>query len=324
MSNNIKDIINAILLLKNHPNPAPERATMIGLSQYQSFVAVAEELHFGRAAEKLGVAQSAISRDVAALERQLRAELFLRTTRKVSLTEFGERFYFRISQALQQIDNATKLARLESEGLAGSLRISYMNFSLHSPMVGHICRFKQDYPDVAVELLNSHTDQIVEWLNNLRIDAGVVVGEPTSGALNHATLSAEKLAVVLPVEHPLAARAEVRFKDLANESFILGSKKNWRGFRETIDRTFVEHGVTLNVSQEVRSSDVMFGLVEVGAGVTVYPNGIKDRLAKGLVMRPLEDTAPVIKTTLAWHAGNKSGPLKRFLDIAQETFPDQS
>lgn len=290
---------------------------MIGIKQYRSFVAVAEELHFGRAAEKLGVAQPAVSRDILTLEKYLRSNLLRRSTRKVELTELGQRYYARIVQAMAQIDHATQLARLEAEGQAGALRIAYMDFSMHGPMVSMVRDFRHHYPNVTVELVNSYTDRTVEWLMSARVDAGVIVGDLNSALLNHRTLTTERLVVLLPEGHRLEGQEAISFDDLNNELFILGSREYWRTFRRTVDRACATHSFVPKVSQEASSSDIMLGLVEIGAGITFYPEGISERLSKGLILKPLVERMPLVKTTLAWHRDNESGPLARFLDIAK-------
>lgn len=278
---------------------------------------MAQELHFGHAAKRLRVAQPAVSRDIRALEQMLGLTFFLRSTRHVEMTETGKRFYDRLADPLIQIDHALQLAKQEAKGSAGALRISYMDFAIDGPMFRIVRQFRGRYPNVDVELLDCHTDMQVDWLTDMRVEAGFLLGPVAASNLMTHQISAERLMAVLPADHRLAGAEHVQLSDLAKEPFVLGNHKYWRTFRRLIDNACLGAGFSPNVIQEASTTDAIFGLVKVGMGLTLYVEGRSKVGMPGLVFKPLAEPAPSVTTILAWNPKNKSAILPRFLDMAK-------
>jgi len=289
---------------------------VIELRHLRTFVALCEELHFGHAAKRLSVAQPAVSRDIGAIERALGLKLFKRSTRHVELTDSGRHFYARLAEPFGRVERAIQQARQEAKGAAGSLRISYMDFALYGPMFEIVRQYHEASSQVAVELVDTHTDMQIEWLLEERVDAGFLIGPISHPELSGFEIGAEPLVVVFPANHPLARQEPVSIASLSKEPFVLGGSQSWSGFRRLVQRTCAQYGFAPTVVQEATTTDAIFGLVRVGMGLTFYVDS-RRRFEPGLVFRSLAEPSHTVQTTLAWNPKNKSATLPKFLKLAR-------
>src|SRR5688572_22435187 len=184
------------------------------------FVAVAEELHFGRAAKRLGISQPPLSQQIRALEAEIGVELLRRTKRVVRLTPAGEVFLQSSRKLLRDVEDSLDVTRRASRGEVGSLQLGYAPGAEIELLPRVVRAFYRKYPDVDVRLVPLHTREQLDSLRQGRIDAGLLLLPAAAEGLEIRTLRREPLVVVLPREHPLARRAEIRPRDLAGVAFI--------------------------------------------------------------------------------------------------------
>ncbi|MCP5155568.1 MAG: LysR family transcriptional regulator [Ectothiorhodospiraceae bacterium] len=287
----------------------------IELRHLAAFVAVAESLHFRRAAERLHVAQPALSRTIAQLEARLGARLVERSTRNVRLTEAGRVLLPEARATLAAADRAVHRTRAVSEGTVGHLSVTYMDFAINGPLPAILARFRATHPDVEITLRHLWTERQREAVLAGEVDIGFLIGPFDAPGVRSVVVRRERLCVVLPAAHRLAAAERVPLGHLRDEPFVLGNLEAWAPFRRLVDDACRAVGFTPRVVQEAYNSDGIFGLVAAGLGVTVYVDGGARRYRPAdVVVRPLADVGVEVATTAAWRADNRSPVLARFVE----------
>lgn len=284
--------------------------------QIHYFMAVAEELHFRRASERLHVAQPAVSRAIRQLETQLGVKLLERDNRNVSLTAGGKVFYRECQKAADIMEGAGASAVRAAHGEAGHLTLGYIDFAINGPLPRHLSRFYEAFPEVSIELVRRNSHEQLEDLASGRIDLGFLIGPVISERIAHRTFYQAPFVVVLPRDHPLAECQTIPLEALANEPFILGNQDAWRHFIPQLQSYCLEAGFIPRVVREAPSSDSIFGLVAARMGVTLYPDGDLNHSREDLAIRPLENSDARLSIELAWHLDNANPALTPFIEQA--------
>ncbi|MBB6098771.1 DNA-binding transcriptional LysR family regulator [Deinobacterium chartae] len=255
------------------------------LKQLRYFVALAEELHFGRAAERLGLTQPPLSRQMRALEDDLGVRLFRRSTQRVELTEAGRALLPEARALLERAETAARHARRAARGETGRLEVGFtlpMTWEQLSVLIAHL---QVPYPEAKVTLHDLSSLEVTAGVRSGHLDAGFVLLPAEAPQLGMAALWTEPPAVLLPARHPLAERHALSLADLAPEGFVLPSREP--AYAGAVIRACQRAGFTPKVVQEaVRLSTVM-GLVAGGLGVSVIPASVEHILPVGAVARPL-------------------------------------
>ena len=241
------------------------------LRHLRYFVAVAEELHFGRAAKRLCITQQPLSRQIKDLERELGVELFYRTKRTVRLTEVGEVFLAETRKTLQQAEYAVYLAKQAKQGKIGRLTIGFTGSALNIVLPAAIRQFKKLYPQIDLTLERLQTIEQVEALNNKQIDLGLLHPPIDDDTLILETIYLEQLVVALPDNHPLAKDTSVpiSLKHLANEPFILFPRQFGSVLYDRIINLCQQAGFSPNIVQEAIPQQTILGLVAAGIGISL-------------------------------------------------------
>ena len=288
------------------------------LRHMRAFIAVAEELQFRPAAERLHMTQSALTRTIQGLEEAVGAELLSRTTRVVQLTEAGRTFLYECRLALGHIEKAALLAQAAAEGKVGYLRIAYMDFAINGKLPMIIEKFLSTHPGIKVELFHFPSSKQKEALLESRIDLGFLIGPFESPTISQLTLSREELVVLLPAAHPLADKPTVTIGDLANEKFILGSKDAWEAFRAHFFALCYAANFSPVIAQEASTSDGIFGLVAANTGVALYTRCAENIQRKGLVIRPLAGRHKPLDTLVCWRKDILTPTVARFAQFLHD------
>ena len=278
----------------------------------QAFMAIAEELSFRRAAERVLIDQSALSRRVRNLEESLGYQLLFRTTREVVLTEAGRVFYEEIAPALKTLARAADVARVAAQGKTGRLRLSYMSFAATDVMPSAIRGFATAYPQVALELRYLRTQAQKLAISRGDIDAGFMLGPFQNPQFDQIAVASEALLALIPADHPLAAQEQVTLGDLGGQKLILGSHDQWDYFRMLIGELFSAAGLTMDVAYEPSNAIGILGLVANGLGLSVYAEGIRRFRPEGVVFRPISDCTARLEIILCWNRANQSPALRNF------------
>ncbi|KHS75643.1 LysR family transcriptional regulator [Pectobacterium brasiliense] len=247
----------------------------VELRHLRYFIAVAEELHFGRAAERLRISQPPLSQQIQILEEQVGAKLLARNNRNVQLTPAGEMFLKEAWSIISQVDQAAERASRIQRGEIGELTIG---FTSSAPFIKKISssllRFRQTYPEVHIQMMELNTKQQIEPLLNGKLDIGIMRNNPLPDALDHQLLLREPLIAVVQESHPLAqqdAGRAINITQLANEPFVFFSRAVGTALYDDTLTLLKRYGISPYITQEVGEAMTIVGLVSAGLGVSILP-----------------------------------------------------
>ena len=270
------------------------------LETLQAFLAVAEELSFRKAAERMNIDHSAISRRIKDLELRLGFDLFYRTTREVQLTEAGRVLYRENRVLLAALRSSIEAARRTSAGRSGRIRVGYMAFAALARMPRAVAAFSRRYPDVSVEIIYMGTQALKMALARGALDAAFLIGPFEHHDFHTLCVDRERLVAVLPASHALAAAPDVSLPALARSPLILGSLEMWSFYRMLIDEMFGARGLAAEPLFEPSSTLGILGLVAAGLGVSLLPESFRQIGMAEVVFRPLADCPTGVETLLVW------------------------
>ncbi|MDV7210793.1 LysR family transcriptional regulator [Azotobacter beijerinckii] len=291
------------------------------LRHLRYFIAVAEELHFGRAAEQLGISQPPLSQQIQALEEELGARLFERTNRRVALSAVGRLFLPEARQVLVQLEQAVDVARRAQRGELGELKVG---FTASAPFTSTIPRairaFRQACPDVHLDLRELSSRGVAEAVHEGRLQVGMLRPlAPLPEELVALELFAEPLVAVLPVDHPLAGGREVgvRLAALGEEPFVFFPRTFGTGLYDQLLGLARAAGFSPRIVQEASEAMTLIGLVATGLGVTVLPASFSRMRIDGVVYRTLLDPGASTAVWLVRRRDEASPLVRRFAELIE-------
>ncbi|MGL5942427.1 MAG: LysR family transcriptional regulator [Waterburya sp.] len=287
------------------------------LRHLKYFVAVAEELHFGRAAAKVQITQPVISDQIRRLEAELGVKLFFRTKRTVELTEPGKIFFKEAKQILQRVEKAVSIVQKADRGELGSLIIGYTGPALYTLLPKIIRSFRDRYPQVELVLKEICTNEQVEALNAADIEVGFL-HPPVDGDFEFISIMTEKMVLALPENHPLATLTKVPISKLSDQSFILFPQQEGPHLYSRILLLCQQAGFCPKVVQEVTPQPTMIGLVAAGIGVSFVSESLQNLNRPGVVYRELDVVTPELELVAAWKKDKVSPVLQKFLQIVRK------
>lgn len=288
------------------------------LRHLRYFIAVAEELHFGRAAERLGISQPPLSQQIQALEEEIGARLFERTNHRVELTDAGRLFLDESRQVLAQVDKAVLLARRAHLGELGELKIGFTSSApFTSTIPSSIHAFRKAYPDVHLDLQEMSSRQVLKALLEESLQVGVIRPLALPDAVHWVELFREPLVAVLRADHPLAAGSEdgLAIAALAEEPFVFFPRSYGTGLYDQVIALTRQAGFSPRIAQEASEAMTIIGLVSAGLGVSILPASFRRTRVDGVVYRTLSDPEA---TTAVWlvRRQNEGSPLAlSFIDL---------
>jgi len=290
--------------------------TDIELRHLRYFVAVAEELHFGRAALRLHLAQPPLSQQIRKLEAMLGYPLFLRTSRSVSLTHAGEAFLERARRTLRNMQRDIDETRSVGRGEVGSLHVGFVGSGVLTTLPAIFRAYREAYPRVRLHLHESFTARVMEGLANGSLDAGILRdGDPADG-IAITTIYSEPFVAVLPATHPRAGQRSISPAALRNEPFVYYPRSaGERAFHKPL-AIFEEHGFRPQIVQEASHWLTILRLVGAGLGVSVAPACVRLLNSPDVVCLPLRGSKAVSNIELACHIGESRPTVERFARIA--------
>ena len=289
----------------------------------EAFVAVAEELHFGRAANRLQMAQSPLSQTIRRLERELGVTLFDRSTRSVALTPAGEALLPHAHRVFEELELARQATRAVSGVFYGTVSIGFSGALNHRTLPPLTRAVRQRYPEVALKLVGRvMTRDGVAQIEQGALDlAFVSLPLDPSPLVRTRLVGREPLGIALPVDHPLATEAEVDLVDLAADGFITTPAALGSGLQETGLRACVDAGFRPRVVQEITDPFMILTLVAAGVGIALISAEVADIMPSGSVYVPLRGEPVHLNHAIAWSAENPSTVLKAVLSVAEEVLP---
>ncbi|EHB45276.1 transcriptional regulator, LysR family [Mycolicibacterium rhodesiae JS60] len=289
---------------------------MFSLTQLSMFVAVAEEMHFGRAAERLRMTQPPLSRQIQLLEKELGVQLFDRSSRAVALTAAGKAFLGDARRILQQSERVTLAVRKTSAGKSGILRIGFTGGSVFSGLDRVLDSARRALPDVEIELREMVTMDQLEALSDGSLDLGLARPPVTRLELTSQPLLRESLVAAIPAEHPLATREVVEVADLHGVDMVMYTPIESRYFFELLSSVFHEARVAPVPVQYMHQFHSLLALVNLGWGVALVPESAATMHLAGVVYRPVELHRPApVELDLVWRVSNENPALRRLRQV---------
>jgi DNA-binding transcriptional LysR family regulator len=283
------------------------------------FVAVAERLHFGRAAQALHISQPPLSRAIRALEERVGVALLARSRRRVELTAEGARFLEEARRMIGQLERAVLELRGMASGEQGRLRIGFVSLADYGVLPGLLKTFKLARPGITLALREMLSPDQALALTAGELDFGLLL-PPVAGAaeLEHVVVQRERFVVALPSRHRLArARGKLALSELAGAPFVMVPREIAPGLYDIVMGLAAQAGISLNVTQEAIQMQTVVSLVSSGLGAAIVPGSVANLGRRGVVYRELADSHPRLDVWLAWPRGALGAAARDFLAQAR-------
>ncbi|HEY7684213.1 MAG TPA: LysR family transcriptional regulator [Gemmatimonadales bacterium] len=287
------------------------------LRHLRYFIAVARELHFGRAAARLGIAQPPLSQQIQRLEQLLGARLLERTSRRVQLTDTGRAFLIEAERVLGAADTAVETARRVGRGESGELRVAFAATVMFLALPQIIREFRVRFPRVHLDLREMPTGPQLSGLKTGDIDLGFVREPRPDPELEIVTVMREPLRIAVNKSHPLAARPTLAVRDLAEEPFVLFPQELAPGLHAQVLGLCRAAGFTPNVVEESRELYTSVSLVEAGLGVSILPASVEKLGWQGVRYRPIPSASAQTSIAAAWRKGRARPVIHAFMGVVQ-------
>ena len=290
------------------------------IRQLECFVAVAEELHFRRASEGLGLSQSALSERVSALEHELGARLFFRTTRQVSLTQAGSEFLQDAKRILSDIDRSVANVRHSADSDLHHIRVSGVDEAISMLLPRALLAFRQTDPKVHVQILEiSSSEQHSQELITHRTDVAFVRTPQEDEFITSELLHRQPIVVVLADSNPLSSSKSLSTSDIADQP-IVGYPKHARPIlHEALWSGFRKIGTQPNIVCEIIDKSTLLQFVAHGLGIALVPAWVKNIAPSGVSFVPFEPCENLVDLYVASRRLGNSDTVKRFVDTVRAT-----
>ncbi|NMO15119.1 LysR family transcriptional regulator [Pyxidicoccus fallax] len=286
--------------------------------QLQLFVAVAEELHFGRAAARVGMAQPPFSQQIRRLEAELGVELLTRTSRRVALTPAGSHLLEDARALLARRTDIITTVRRVARGETGRLRVGFAASSAFGVLTDLVLRFRKRFPEVKVEIDDREGLHAGVALATGELDLAIVRGPFQHEGVTVERLLIERFVLALPTRHPRARRKVIPLSSLAHEPFVLFPRHSAPGLHDTVTSMCLAAGFSPHVVQEAHSWPAVIGMVEAGLGLTLAPSSAQALRPRGVVFRALSGAPGHAELVLAFAGPHPSPSAAHFRALAHE------
>ena len=288
------------------------------LRHLRYFVAVAEELHFGRAAERLCIAQPPLSMQIKQLEAELGFRLFDRTNRRVELTPAGSLLLEEVRHNLSSLHEAVLAARRVARGESGWLGIGFVGSATYDLLPRILRAFRSEYPGVELVLRELVSAKQAAALRDGRIHIGLARPPVAESGIESEILLREPIAAVLSSTHPLARHKRLALGELSAEDFVLFPRSPKPSYADFVIEACERAGFRPNVSQEAAEMHTAIGLVAAGLGVSLVPDSVRSESRPGLVFLPLVQP-PLSEVSVIYRTEYRVSAVDSFLRVCRET-----
>ncbi|OZI38143.1 LysR family transcriptional regulator [Bordetella genomosp. 10] len=284
------------------------------LRHLRCFLAVAEELHFARAAEKLHIEQSPLSRAIKELEEELGVQLFFRTTRSTRLTQAGKLFLEHVPRVFAALEQARDSVKAAANGFHGQLRVALSDGIAPSRFSSFLALCRQEEPEVEIRLSEVPLSHQIKGLCNDMYDVGFAQSDEVGDGLIAEPVWSEPLMVAVPARHPLLTYKHLPLKEVLRYPLVLGDPQACEGHARQIERVLRRVDQEPLIAERVSSTDLMMALVSAGFALGLAgASQIAASREPGVVARPLAGRSPVLTTYLLRLDSEPSETLVRFI-----------
>ena len=284
------------------------------LRQLSMFKAVAEELHFGRAAAKMHIAQPALSNHVMSLEKELGCPLLIRSTRRVELTRAGETFYDRCVRILSEVDLTTELTRAAGGSRVRQIRIGTVYPATMGLLPTFLGKIARRYPDVRIHVESGNTGTIIRSIETGQINLGFIRPVENIGSLRFVSVAHERYLLAIGQGNPLAAHQEISIEDLRDQKIIAFNRQNQSYTERYFNEKFEEYDLAGNIAYSCDDTYSLVSLVSAGLGIGFAPEWTADIPNRTFVLKKVRGIDFKIGLGIAW---NKEDPTASRDDIVE-------
>ncbi len=296
-----------------------KRIAHIGFRRLRYFLAVAEELHFGRAAERLGITQPALSRQIAILEDAIGALLFDRVRSKVHLTTAGDVLVPQARDILLRVAEAARRTRAAAQGAVGSFAVGFVGSATYSFLPARLQAFREAHGGVDLTLNAMNNAELRRALVDRGIDVAFARSRLDDGEFASESVLVEPLVAVVPLANDYAARGTIALAELAGDGFILYPRHPRPSFADEVIAFCRAAGFEPRVAQETMDLQTAMALVSVGAGLSIVPASVERSHRHGVTYLTLNDPKIVTTLFMVWRRDNRSPLLDRFRQTVRAT-----
>ena len=287
------------------------------LRQIRSFIAVAEELHFGRAARRLGISQPPLSKQIQMLEHALGAALFERGKRGVRLTKAGDAALAEAYRLLEQMGRLQQAVADANAAMSRRLTIAYLPSAFFGTLPALLDQFRAEQPSVEIALKECVGIDAIRELQSGTIDLALIRGHELAAPLETLPLRYERCGVVLPSMHRLARLDRIRLIDLAQEIFVMPSRRTLPRYFGVIAEAFEKVGVRPQFVHEAMSIASQIAVVGSGLAVSIVPQAAERSLPAGVSFVPLQEDILIRDLVLVWNGSISAKPRRLFVELAR-------
>lgn len=285
------------------------------LRHLRQFVAVAEELHFARAAARLGMEQSPLSRSIRNLEEELGIILFHRTTRRTWLTRTGARLYTDAQRILADVDSTTAAFRDGGTDPSCRIRLGLTEHAAVEPFTRFLFGLEHGRPSMPVDLREIAPAEVPRMVADGELNVAIVLDAVEATGLRRVRAWAEPFSVVAPIDHPLAERERISLRDIATECFVLAHAGVFPGYAAQIDDLFARHDVRPSKRTIVKHQNTMVSFTSNGRGLALLPQSIAQGLTNVAVI-PLAESDAEMVSWLVYRDGDPSDAVSFAFEVA--------
>lgn len=288
------------------------------LRHLRCFLAVAEELHFARAAEKLHIEQSPLSRTIKELEEDLGEQLFIRTSRSTRLTRAGKLFLEHVPRIFTALQQARDSVQAAANGFHGQLRIALSDGITPSRLPTLLALCRQEEPEIEIRLFEVPLSQQIKGLHDDLYDVGFSQSDEVGEGITAEAVWSDVLMVAVPARHPLLRHKRIPLEDVLRHPLVLCDPQVCEGYTRQVDRVLRRMDMEPLIAERVTSFDLMMALVAAGfaLGLAGAPHIASSR-ESGVVARPLAGRSPMLTTYVLHREGESSDSLARFIERVQ-------
>lgn len=291
------------------------------LRHLRYFVAVAEELHFGRAAQRLGISQPPLSQQIKQLEQDLGTRLFERTRHKVTLTPAGDTLLAEAYRLLEQADRLRSVARETRAGVLSRLSIGCLPSVFYDVLPPILDRLHTLHPEIGLSLRDIEMPSAISELRDGKLDVAFLRVPRVDAPLEARRIMDDHFVAALPSRHPLARRRSISLAQLADQPLVAYSRSMSPSSLDRILDAFTKAGYTPNFAYHGATIQSQIGFVACGLGIALVPGIVQHWRIPKVVYRPLEQPIMAIAVSLVWNSRRTSGAIDRFLEVARDLYP---